>query len=228
MGIHTFTISMATQSQVFERSVSQFESEFRTLPKNVWTIRKCLSQVVEFCDDQTHSRQDDRDENWMCRKDYYNKHIGWTIPSWEMLSQIKSIHKQLNTPICDYGSGSGLLSHLLKLMDCDVYGVDRKKGWKNVGKFHRPDITVDEEECYPVPSDHIFLISWGYLTGKVSPLNEYVEHGGKCVIIIGEDNEGCTYPSYDYLSGASGWVSQVTDVPNFYGIYTKMSINTRQ
>lgn len=217
---------MASTSRSFETTVAQFERDFKTLPKNVWSIRHCLSQVVAFCDKQTHSRQEDHDENWMDRKGYYNQQIGWTIPSWEMLLQIKSVQKQLNAPICDYGSGSGLLTHLLKLMDCDVYGVDCKKGWSNVGKFHKPDILVEDKDgFYQVPANHIFFISWGYINEPT--LKNYIERGGKCVIIIGENEEGCTYPSYDALSAVSGWTSRVVTVPNFHGIYTKMSINLR-
>lgn len=217
---------MTAKSHQFETIVSQFVTDFQTLPKNVWTIRKCLLQVIQFCDHQTHSRQDDIDENWMDRKSYYNKYIGWTIPSWDMLSQIKSVQKQMNMPLCDYGSGSGLMTHLLKLMDCLVYGVDLKEGWPNVGKFYQPDILMTGKSIYHVPIDHIFLVSWGYLPLKGSPLDDYIERGGKCIIIIGEDGYGCTYPSYDYVNSDS-WRSTIVEIPNFYGIHTKMSINIR-
>lgn len=218
---------MTTKSISFETNISRLVNEILTLTKNVWTIRVCLSHIVEFCDEQTHSNAEDLDEKWMRRKDYYNQSIGWTIPSWEMLSHIKSIHKQLRAPICDYGSGSGLLTHLLTLMDCDVYGVDLMEGWKNVGKFHQPEVLTNDNELYHVPPNHIFLISWGYIHGKTNPLQDYVDQGGKCIIIVGEDDDGCTYPSYDCLNGATGWTTQVVEVPNFCGIHTKMSINIR-
>ena len=212
-------------SHIFETTVLQLERDLKTLPKNVWTIRACLERVVIFCNADSHTNKADIDEQWCRRKDHYNKHIGWTIPSWEMLSQIK----QIGRPICDYGSGSGLLIHLLKLIGCDAYGVDYHhytNEWGNVGKFCRPKVYVmSEDQIFHVPSDHIFLISWGYINRD--PINDYIERGGKCVIIIGEDDEGCTHPPYDLFNDMSDWTCQIIEIPNFYGIYTKMSINRR-
>lgn len=230
MGL-TGRMSNISKSQKFNVTISRFATDLQTLPKNVWAIRQCLSRVVEFCDKHTHTRTEDLDEEWRDRKDYYNLDIGWTIPSWDMLMQIKSVQQQRKKPVCDYGAGSGLLTHLLKLVGCDVYGVDLNDGWKNVGKFHGPEILISEtggdHPSFVVPNDHIFLISWGYLNVEGSPLNDYIERGGRCVIIIGEDDDGCTYPSYEYLKGQKEWQTHIIEVPNFHGIHTRMSINIR-
>jgi hypothetical protein len=61
-----------------------------------------------------------------------------------------------------------------------------------------------------------------------SILENYVASGGKCVIIIGEDEDGCTNPSYNVFTDQPDWDVVVHDIPNFSGIYTKMSISVRR
>lgn len=130
---------------------------------------------------------------------------------------IKQIY---HAPICDYGCGQGLLVKLLKLLDVDCYGVDLQNG-----KFH-PCITIKEGERYRVPKDHSFLVSWGHPLAPVSEaLKQYIQDGGRCVIIIGEDSSGCTSPSYDYFEDNPQWDVEVVEIPNFQCIQTKMSIN---
>ena len=92
-----------------------------------------------------------------------------------------------------------------------------------------PCLKVKQSDVYRVPKDHIFLVSWGYPESDAGEaLENYISDGGRCVIIIGEDERGCTYPSYDYFAKQSQWTTELIEIPNFHLISTKMSVSIRK
>ena len=103
-----------------------------------------------------------------------------------------------------------------------------------------------------IPADHILLISWGpntdemdsyhlneglgspidimrgkTRTGMIPYLHSYLNRGGKCVIIIGEEDIGCTTPTASYFVGRSDWKVSIRTIPNFYENSTFMSVNIK-
>lgn len=142
--------------------------------------------------------------------------------------EIDQFQKKVKKPICEYCAGNGLLLHLLSLVGCDVYGVDLAKEGPQKRTFNKMTFLNDSSHPnYQVPIDHIFLISWGPYMWSCKPFLDYITRGGKFVIIIGEDYGGCTNPSYDFFWKTPGWITQFVEIPNFKGVYTKMSINRK-
>lgn len=155
------------------------------------------------------------------QKTPYNKTIGWTIPSREMISTIAQVAD--NKTVVDVGAGSGLISMLLRRLQVRAQPVEvDTKEPKPLRVFMKPTIV---DSGYKVPADAVLLISWGrdhmdkYIT-------DYVSAGGKTVIIIGEKHNGCTL-ACDYLRNSAGWTARIVEIPNFEWIYTYMYVWTR-
>lgn len=49
---------------------------------------------------------------------------------------------------------------------------------------------------YEIKPYDILFVAWG--SGIGQQVNNYAENGGKCVILLGETKDGCTFPS-DYF-----------------------------
>jgi hypothetical protein len=52
---------------------------------------------------------------------------------------------------------------------------------------------IIRQEDYIINNEDIVLIGWGY--GCYPSLSRYITDGGTCVVIIGEDEDGCTLPA---------------------------------
>ena len=127
---------------------------------------------------------------WMSVKLVYNKYIGWALPSrkactlivdtWHESGIFTYVFHQLGVP-----TENLLPNHLLKPSHRNS---EQRIFW--------PPTLVEELDFQVDPNDIIF-IAWGSSVGKV--VNSYVERGGFCVIIQGEEDGGCTFPS-DYFT----------------------------
>lgn len=169
-------------------------------------IHAMVTEIENFCDKKTHSRNDDFDYSVnsssthvvKSRRNYYNQYIGYVIPSWNMLMAIKSVHLRTKAPICDFGAGSGILTHLLFLLGCNIYGVNKDipsiTNHYKIGEFHPMSslLSKQDESTYKVPNNHILLISNMCTFNCV--LKDYIERGGQCVIIIGQSKSNHTKP----------------------------------
>lgn len=162
-------------------------------------------------------------------KSYYNKHIGWGVPSDKALKYIfNAFQKHLETypeaRLIDVGAGTGLYSALLFKM-----GIPASKlvALDLVVRTHRPsDITHDfypitthttEEPFKILPTDAL-LVVWG--AGCWDIVMEYAKTG-TCIIVQGECDGGCTFPT--------NWVEYIEDIENWmidfieYGLYSLAS-----
>lgn len=156
-------------------------------------------------------------------KDSYNMMIGWTIPSRTMLSVIQQLQKESGKRICDYGSGKGLLTYLLRKIGCNVRSVDK---YINTQCFSKPDVVLSCKGTYKIHPNDILLMSWGLY--KPSMLERYVRNGGTCVVIIGENEDGCICPPYNFFENDPEWTVTLYEIPNFQGIHTKMSVSMKK
>ena len=106
---------MMTKAHQFAKTIDQFQLGLNRLAEQA-ELSTLLEQMITFCDQGTHSFAEDLDEDLKSRKDYFTQSIGWVIPSLEMLTAIQKTQATFGAPICDYGSGTGLLINLLGLL----------------------------------------------------------------------------------------------------------------
>ena len=115
LGCCSVTQYLPPKTQRFTQKIEWFELVLRVI-KDQSEVPPVLEQIVAFCDKETHSQEEDLDEQYKSRKTYFTGSIGWVIPSLEMLKAIQQIQTTFGTPICDYGSGTGLVTNLLGLL----------------------------------------------------------------------------------------------------------------
>jgi len=143
-------------------------------------------------------------------KKYYNKYIGWGIPSPEALKLIydgfqEHLKHFPDARLIDLGAGTGVYSALLVKMGVPpekMIAIDLvKKTHTEVSTEFHPVLTEFE-----IKSSDAILVVWGSGCDKV--VETYAEAGGTCVIIQGESSDGCTYPTDVFDNEASkdnGW-----------------------
>jgi len=182
-----------------------------------------LSNILQEMSEYYTSDKDDM--AWYYKKTKYNEKIGYVLPSVLMLEQIKAFQHKIGIPICDFGTGSGLMTHLLSLMSCQIYGVDLVSNEK-AGKFCNEKVQLFEFKDFQVPTNSILLMSWGLCYNVI---NEFVTNGGKYAIIIGEEEGGCTYPGWNYFDDNDEWsIDSVYKIPNFPYAKTRLSFNFKK
>ena len=160
----------------------------------------------------------------------FNEFLGWTIPSIDIIQTIITLQLNTRLPVYDLGSGRGLLLLLLRRSGCNVFGVDLTQpthpGDTDVPLICPPDILYSGKDADVIPIRSILLICWG--SGCHEQLESYIRRGGKHVVIIGEDGDGCTLSAnYFKDNHIAGWSTTQMNVPNFFGIHTFMTINIR-
>lgn len=163
-------------------------------------------------------------------KYYYNKHIGWALPTTEVCAQVVGLwRKYPTTRIVDMGAGSGLfcmMFHDAGIPVDKLLAIDKEipiAGWQTTNTFW--DILRDDD--FKVPIGDIFFVAWGGLKGGLDKrLDSYIKRGGWCVVILGELDGGCTLPS-DYFVDNEEWDSTLVHVdgPTSHDEY--LSINIR-
>jgi len=133
----------------------------------------------------------------MIFKSIYNQFIGWAVPCSKALKVICdqwSVHvrKFPTARLIDYGAGTGVYCCLLEQMGIQA---DRMIALDLPVKTHItcrqffPITKVIDGDFQFQPTDFV-LIAWGY--GQ--KLNPCIDAGVQCVVIQGEDSDGCTFP----------------------------------
>ena len=134
-------------------------------------------------------------------RDIFVTYISYAVPTPQVISLIYeaySEHLKLypSAKLVDLGTGSGVFPWLLERQGISkdkIIAVDvpaEKKTNQCLSLFWD---NIIEDDNYKVDKDDIILIAWGY--GRYSALDQYIISGGKCVVIIGENQEGCTLPA---------------------------------
>lgn len=132
-------------------------------------------------------------------KSYYNELIGWALPSQEAIEAVVSAfqeHLQAypEARLVDFGAGSGIFSYMFEKLGIPkdkIIAVDLPKPTHS-NKKQRNFYPIIRDDEYEVAITDILFIAWG--SGCVRAVDSYVDRGGKCVIILGE-NDGCTFSS---------------------------------
>lgn len=125
-------------------------------------------------------------------KNYVNETMCWAVPSEKSLQFIID-NIDPAARLVDMGSGSGLWSRLIASYGIDVLPVDTIDRWSTGCTFVNP--TVD----YVQKPEDVLLMAWG---STYDPVQQFIDRGGKTIIIQGEHMDGCTVP-YDICP--EGW-----------------------
>lgn len=133
--------------------------------------------------------------------DVFTHYISHGVPELETISLIKATfdkHLTLypDARLIDLGTGSGVFPWLLhrsgipkdKIIAVDLPLEQRTQRcpnsfWDN----------IIEDENYICDKNDMVLVVWGF--GRYYALDRYLLNGGSCVVILGEDSDGCTFPA---------------------------------
>ncbi len=157
----------------------------------------------------------------------YNKYIGWALPTEKVLKLIVNFWKENpNSTIVDLGAGSGffcLLFYDHGIPKTKLIALETKMPTRHqtISKFWN----IIQDDDYEIDVNDICFIAWG--SGIQNRLKSYVERGGKYVIILGEIEDGCTFPS-DYFEKDKKWKCVLIHVQGPASNFSEyLSINTR-
>lgn len=168
---------------------------------------------------------------WPLMKFMYNKYIGWALPSRETCELvIETWHQYPNSRLIDLGAGTGLFCKVFnylgipedKLLAIDHPTISCFKSLKskNFWPIHR-------EDNYQVDPNDILFIAWGVSTLK-NIINDYVEKGGQCAIILGEEGGNMTTDPEKFVED-SRWDIIIYKVPGPASLWSEeLSINRRK
>ena len=168
-------------------------------------------------------------------KKIYNDYIGWALPSQKACQLvIDEWQKDPSRRIVDLGAGTGLFCKVFH--DLGVPG-DKLIAVDITNPTHTPlDASIERKEFWhinldnnykPNPEDILF-IAWG-TSGIDDIVDDYVERGGKCIIILGETN--VTYDPEQFMDSETekpkeDWWVELHHVPGALSIYAEqLSIN---
>ena len=143
-------------------------------------------------------------------KIYYNRVIGWALPSKEAIGAVvNAFHKHIQTypdaKVVDFGAGSGIFAYMFEQCGIPkdrILAVDLLNPTHS-HKHQRNFFPITRYDDYEVAINDILFIAWG--SSCYRAVDSYIERGGKCVIILGE-NDGCTF--------SSGYFIRDDDEPN--------------
>lgn len=144
-------------------------------------------------------------------RDIFVSFASYAIPSDQAIDQIVTWFNEYRkisptAKFVDFGAGSGLFSLLLNdagIPKDSLIAIDKSDKNKKLHKFGRKYFDIIEDENYKVDPNDIFFVAWGFIHGNA--LEDYIEKGGRCVIILGENEGGCTHPSGDYFKDDKEW-----------------------
>lgn len=150
----------------------------------------------------------------------FNTVVAWGMPSERNLDiiigwLIEWTDAHPTARVFDFGCGSGIFTALLRekatalMRNITLVPVDTiTTVSKDRPVFFCP---VQTPEAASIPSTYtsedVFFMSWGY-GGCGKYIDEFVEHGGRAVVILGEGSYGCTV-SADRFYYAEGWKVRV-------------------
>lgn len=160
----------------------------------------------------------------------YNKFIGWAVPCSQALQVICDqwnvhVKKFPGARLIDFGAGTGVFCCLLEQMGIPR---DRMVALELPVKTHTAcrqffPLTIADEDTFTFSSTDFVLIAWGY-----SPnIKHCVDAGVQCIVIQGEDSDGCTFP-VDYFESDKEWkVEMHSDICSLVATSESISVNTR-
>jgi len=199
-----------------------------------------LTMTAEKAEDLFHLVEEYRDIVDHCFtltvKIVFNDYIGWALPSKKACTKtIEAFNEHLKlfpkARLVDLGAGSGVfcsIFHELGIPKDNILAIEHSQSrhrLENQRKFW--DVIVDDE--FVADKEDVIFIAWGL--GQDCVLEKYIEDGGKCVIILGESNTGCTLPSnWFYVNDYEGWTTKTKGVPaacSFYPATEFLTVNTR-
>lgn len=86
---------------------------------------------------------------------------------------------------------------------------------------------IYRDDNYKVYCNDILFIAWGTYRLECI-IYDYVEQGGKCIIILGEEERGCTFGP-DFFVNNPNWKVELHKVPGPASLYSeRLSINIRK
>lgn len=176
------------------------------------------------------------DHQWFTVRSIFNECVGYAIPSDIAIQTIKTwfIQYQQTNPgakLVDFGAGSGiweLLLHDAGICKESLVAIDLPKE-KKTHIFSQIYWPIQEISDYQVDINDILFIAWGSVSNRTScVVDDYVERGGKCVILLGERDGGCTYPSTDHFQEKDNWHIEEVHVPAGASYYPEaLTFNTK-
>jgi hypothetical protein len=175
-------------------------------------------------------------------KELLNMYIGWILPSRKAILRVLKAwteHVKLfeDARIVDLGAGTGIGAYMFAhagIPQDSIVALDLPV------QTHRMDT---QRSFWPIVHEYdikpqdILFVGWGYGTDNV--VEDYINRGGTCVIILGESGGGCTFPADHFQHGVDldsateskeypGWTVVMTHVPGPASQYSEcISVNTR-
>lgn len=194
--------------------------------KTIDDIKKIVENLIKFHLDHTNFKI------WMdfsFVRPIYVKYIGFAMPSEEAIQIIKEhtlnwFKEHSDAKFIDMGAGTGVWDMLLhdagidknKLIAVDVPTDNKTHNF--IEKFW-PILEVNDYD--DIQENDILFVAWGYFN-----IEKYITKT-KCVIIIGENMNGCTHPSGDYFDDDDNWIVNKYKIPGSATYYDILSINIR-
>lgn len=150
----------------------------------------------------------------------WNKLIGWGLPSEKVCRLVYDTWTKFpNSRIVDFGAGSGIFTFMFNQIGIpknNLIAIDLVNPTYS-DKSQRIFWNIDRTDSYNINQHDILFISWG--TEMEFIVDQYISKGGICVIILGELDSGCTFPS-DYIIN-SGYNSEFnTEIHHVVGLYS--------
>lgn len=178
-------------------------TDIETDPDNAVTlINEIVSEFVKLNNDKKMYSI----VEWI-RHNFFTDIIGWAIPSKSTIDIIcntvsEHLKKYPDAKFIDWGCGSGIWSFLFNINGIsanNIIAVDNSSFLYE--KHYYPRIF----EISDFSVNDILFIAWGQDDGPVEKFVEnFINNGGKYVILLGESNFGCTFNSH-YFRNIEGW-----------------------
>lgn len=166
------------------------------------------------------SRYDDRDK--LVAK------YSFAIPNDEALETLADL-----APIVEYGAGTGYWAYRLRAMGVEIIPFDVTAGniSENYYGFDKEWTEIKKPESPSKYTDHTLFLCWPCMRSDWAyrTLKEYYHAGGKRVVYVGEEIEGCTGTKefHQYLGRNFDVVKHVS-IPRWDYIYDSMWVYERK
>jgi len=195
----------------------------KTMNEKHQNIENLLNHMNNIVENVNKKFMTSSPENMDCRKFFSHRSdemCSWFIPNMELINEIIKLHITTKLPVYDMGCGYGLMVALLNYLDIPCYGLDnnsetydRQKLIKLLQPFNiilpSDDKFVTDNINNITGCDFIFFQSWGRST---ECLKNYINNGGKYIIIVGEDDDGCTHPSASFIKSKNYDIKSSIDI----------------